>query len=564
MKQSFVFDRYLRFAELTDVLSQWAAAHPELMRLESMGKSHEGRDLWLVTVTRLATGDAHEKPAFWLDGNIHATEVAGSMACLHFISFLLTHDGQRDDVTRCLDTRAYYICPRLNPDGAEWALADVPRLIRSSTRPYPFDEDIPGGLRREDVDGDGRVLSMRLRDSNGPWKISDEDPRLMVRRDPTETGGAYYRLLPEGHVEDYDGALLKLKPRKQNLDLNRNYPSQWRAEHEQFGAGPYPGSEPEVRAAVDFISRHRNITGGVAFHTYSGVLLRPFSHQADEQFPIEDLWTYQKIGAKGTELTGYPNISVYHDFRYHPKDVITGAFDDWLYEHFGAFAWTVEIWSPQREAGITDYKFIDWYREHPREDDLKLLRWNDEMLGGKGYVNWYSFKHPQLGDIELGGWDTLFSWSNPPPYLLEKELRRFPEWLLWMGLISPRLEVRDFSMERLDAHHHHLRMVVENTGWLPTYVTKKASQNKQSRGGICEINLPEGCELIQGEKRKEIGELEGRAYKPAAPSSWAGWGGDVTTDRAEVEWIVRAPAGARLVVTVRHDRAGTLRREIQT
>ena len=71
----------------------------------------------------------------------------------------------------------------------------------------------------------------------------------------------------------------------------------------------------------------------------------------------------------------------------------------------GVYGWTVEIWSPQRQAGIEEYKFIDWYREHPLEDDLKLLKWSDEVLDGKGYVDWYPFEHPQLGPVELGGWD---------------------------------------------------------------------------------------------------------------------------------------------------------------
>ncbi|MCX7689158.1 MAG: M14 family zinc carboxypeptidase, partial [Fimbriimonadales bacterium] len=193
----------------------------------------------------------------------------------------------------------------------------------------------------------------------------------------------YYRILPEGKFEEpFDPAILTIQPRKEGLDLNRNFPSNWRQEYEQYGAGPYPTSEPEVRAIVDFIAKHPNITGGVTFHTWSGVLLRPYSHQPDESFPAEDLWTYQKIGAKGTEITGYPNISVYHDFKYHPKEYISGVFDDWMYDHMGVFAWTVEIWSPQRQAGITEYKFIDWYREHPVEDDLKLLKWSDEALGG--------------------------------------------------------------------------------------------------------------------------------------------------------------------------------------
>ena len=104
----------------------------------------------------------------------------------------------------------------------------------------------------------------------------------------------------------------------------------------------------------------------------------------------------RRSASKGTELTGYPNISVYHEFRYHPKSVIGGTFD-WVYEHLGLFSWVVEIWSPMREAGITDYKFIDWFRDHPAEDDLKLLRWSDEALDGLAHLPWKPFDHPQLG-----------------------------------------------------------------------------------------------------------------------------------------------------------------------
>jgi murein tripeptide amidase MpaA len=553
------FDTYYRYEDLSRVLRELAEEHASLVRLSSIGHSFEGRDIWLATVTNVASGPDADKPALWVDGNIHATEVAGSMACLYLLVHLLDAYGKAPDVTRCLDTRVFYICPRVNPDGAEWALADVPKLIRSSTRPYPYDEEPIGGLVREDIDGDGRVLTMRIPDANGPWKVCDRDARLLVRRDPGETGGQYYRLLPEGRIEHYDGVTLKLQPRREQLDLNRNFPAGWRQEHEQYGAGPFPASEPEVHAAVRFITGHRNITGAITFHTYSGVLLRPYSHQADDTLPAEDLWTYQKIGAKGTELTGYPSISVFHEFRYHPKEVITGSLDDWMYDHGGVFAWTVEIWSPQREAGIGDYKFIEWYREHPVEDDLKLLRWNDEALGGKGFVAWYAFEHPQLGPVELGGWDSLFTWSNPPHALLEQELRRFPRWLVWHLLISPRLELVQADAIRLSEDSWRVRLVVHNTGWLPTYVTKRALNNKLTRGVVCEIELAEGVRLETGRPREEGGQLEGRAYKPVVPSGWAGWSGDTSEDRLKVEWVVRAAPGTVVKLTARHERAGTVR-----
>ncbi len=556
------FDTYLRYDELTRELQALAAEHPGLLRVESIGRSFEGRDIWLATATRFDSGADRDKPALWVDGNIHATEIAGSMACLYLLHHLVTQYGRDDEVTRCLDTRVFYVCARLNPDGAELALADVPKIIRSSTRPYPYDEEPVAGLRREDVDGDGRVLSMRVPDPNGPWKVSERDRRLMVRREPAETGGSYYRLLPEGTIEGWDGVTIKLAPRREQLDLNRNFPAGWRQEHEQHGAGPFPTSEPEVRTAVAFVASHPNITGAILFHTYSGVLLRPYSHQADETLPAEDLWTYQKLGQRGTELTGYPAISVFHDFRYHPKEVITGSFDDWAYDHLGVFAWTIEIWSPQRAAGISDYKFIEWYRDHPLEDDLKLLEWNDSVLGGRGFVDWYPFRHPQLGPIDLGGWDALYTWSNPPHAALEKEVALFPGWLVWHLLVSPRLERLEATATRLGPDTWRVRLVVHNTGWLPSYVTKRALKNKTVRGLVVEIELPPGARLETGSAREELGQLEGRAYKPAVPSSWSGWGGDATDDRAKVEWVVRSPSGGTVALCARHERAGTVRAEV--
>jgi len=556
------FDTYYRYAELSAFLHAYAERHPQLVRVASIGKSHEGRDIWVATVTNFASGIDTDKPGLWIDGNIHATEVAASAACLHLVDHLVAQYGRDPDVTRCLDTRAFYICPRLNPDGAELALADVPVYIRSSTRPYPYDEEHVEGLQREDVDGDGRVLTMRVPDPNGPWKTDSVDPRLMVRRDPVETGGTYYRLLPEGSVRGYDGITVKVPAPRQGLDLNRNFPVRWRPEHEQLGAGPYPTSEPEVDAMVGFICEHPNLTGAVCFHTYSGVLLRPFSDQPDEKMAAEDLWTFQKIGAKGTELSGYPNISVYHDFRYHPNDVITGGFDDWAYEQRGLFAWTVEIWSPQRAAGITDYKFIDWFREHPVEDARKLMQWNDDALGGKGYVDWYAFDHPQLGKVEIGGWDAMYTWSNPPHHLLPREVALFPRWLVWHLLISPKLELLEASASPLGDGAYRVRLAVQNTGWLPSYVSKKALERKLTRGVVCDIELPEGAKLEAGDIRQMKGELEGRSQKTSTPSGWLAMDGDATDERAKAEWVVRAPKGTVVKLTARHERAGCVRAEL--
>jgi murein tripeptide amidase MpaA len=553
------FDHYYRYAELTQTLHDFAAEYPQFVSLQSIGKSYEGRDIWLVIVTNSATGNHVDKPAVWADANIHATEVSPTSACLYLLRKLVTEYGQNPEVTRALDTTTFYICPRVNPDGAELALADQPRYLRSSTRPYPYDEEGLNGLEERDMDGDGRALTMRFVDDNGPWKAHPDEPRLLVRREPTETGGTYYRVLPEGYLHDFDGVLYRRRAIKENLDLNRNFPSAWRQEYQQYGAGPFPTSEPEVHALAQFIVQHPNIVHAITFHTFSGVLLRPYGTQADEQFPVEDLRVYKAIGKKGTDITGYPNISVFHDFKYHPKEVITGVFDDWVYDHLGVFGWTVEIWSPQRQAGITDYKFIEWYQEHPFEDDLKLLRWSDEALGGQGYVNWYEFEHPQLGKVELGGWNRQYAWRNPPVEFLEREVAPFADWLIWQALTVPHVQIQRVEVNALGGNAYHVRLFVQNTGWLPTYATKKALERQVVRGVIAELTLPDGATLHTGQLREDLGQLEGRAYSGAALTVWADW---ASADRARAEWVIHAPQGKEVTLTVKHTRAGTLRHTI--
>ena len=157
------FDTYYTYAQLTERLAWLAEQHAGIMQLAALGKSHEGRDIPLVILTNRATGPDAEKPAFWIDANIHATEVTASMAALYFIKRMVEGYGSDPKITRIFDEQTVYVVPRLNPDGAELALSEQPKYIRSGTRPYPF-EDKQDGLHAADIDGDGRILQMRIPD----------------------------------------------------------------------------------------------------------------------------------------------------------------------------------------------------------------------------------------------------------------------------------------------------------------------------------------------------------------------------------------------------------------
>jgi hypothetical protein len=550
------FDRFYTYAELEETLMAWVSAFPTLCQVESIGKSFEGRQIPLVTVTNQATGRPEEKPAIIVHAQIHASEFTGTTAALNLLDRLLHGYGSEERVTHALDTRTFYVVPRVNPDGAEAVLEDG-RWRRSSIRPYPRDEP-EDGLHREDMDGDGRVLMMRLRDPNGPWKPHPDDARLLIPREPNDVEGDFYRVFPEGTIKNWDGVTVTVAPALEGLDLNRNWPADWAPEGEQLGAGPYPASEPETRALIQAIVDRPNITGYIGYHTFSGVHLRPYSARPDEDYPTPDLRAYQQMGEEATRLTGYPAISIFHDFKYHPKQVIKGGDVDWLYDFLGVYAWVTEFWSPQRAAGLSGYHFIEWMRDHPPEDELAVLRLADQL--GEGYVDWYPFDHPQLGPVELGGWDIVRFWFNPPLARLEEEVKPHAEFALFLALGSPRLEIRSFESSKAGEGSYRLELVLQNAGWLPTSVTQKAVERKAVRPIEITLELPDGARVVSGKEREEAGQLEGRVEHRNI--YW--WGTDVlsTTDRTRVEWVIEASAGSRVGVVARHERAGTARAEL--
>ncbi len=553
------FNHYFTNDELESVLKAWEKDFPGLIKREPIGTSHEGKSIWLTTITNFASGQDLEKPAIWLDGNIHATELAGTTTVLYILYHLLTQYSKDEQVTRLLDSCSFYAVPRINPDGAGAAMAKNPQFVRSGVRPYPWEER-DEGLHVQDIDGDSRILQMRFIDPNGDWKPSEKNARFMVKREPTDFGGTYYRLLPEGLIENYDGYIIDIARPAAGLDFNRNFPFEWRPESDQRGAGPYPASEPEINAVVSYISRHSNINLALTFHTFSRVLLRPFSTKPDDQMDSGDLYIFKQLGDIGTRLTGYRNVSTYHDFLYSPKDITTGAFDDWMYDQFGAFVFTVELWDLPTEAGIADRKFVEWFVKHPVEDDHLILKWVDDNVGPQGYVNWYPYEHPQLGKIELGGWNTLYTWRNPPPALMTAEAQRHLPLTLALADLLPHLTLHTLSVKRINQTNWTIDLVVENTGYLPTFTSQQARKRKSARAVFAELSLPkefqgQACHIVLGKERMELGYLEGRANKDEMASAF---GSSPTDNRGHVQWVVEAPAGAQVEILIRSERAGQI------
>ncbi|MBT6149971.1 MAG: carboxypeptidase, partial [Gemmatimonadetes bacterium] len=488
------FDRYLRHDELTAQVQQFEREF-DVAHLESIGTSHEGRDIWALTIT--GDGDPLDKPGFLVDGNIHGSEVTASATALYFAWTLLSGYGKDETITRLVDGTAIYVIPVISPDGVELVLSGT-GWVRSGTRMYPHEEERPG-LHMSDVDGDGRILSMRMEDPGGGWKISTQDERLLVPRRFNDHGGTYYRVFPEGLITDFDGVEVGMAPAKQGLDFNRNFGANWQPEAKQSGAGEYPMSEPETRALAAFVTAHPNICGVHSLHTGMESIIRPPSTQTDKQMPPEDLRRIWEIARLGVEETGY---ILFSDYKLN-DDVyaIHGDFGCWCYEFLGLVAFTVELWD-LRARGGRDYLELSEMNKKRDLDGLEeveaaLLRWNDETLDGEGFTDWYAFEHPQLGAVEIGGWRRLLR-NNAPERLLEETCAKETRFLLAHAQASPRLHAEFHEVEALGDGVYRIAVAVRNDGYLPTQVTEQAQMMKYVRPVEARIEPAAGAQLMVG------------------------------------------------------------------
>ncbi len=549
-------DRYYRYGELTELLQSWVGQYPEIASLGSIGRSGEGRDIWVVTITNRATGPDAEKPAYYVDANIHAGEVTGSSVALGTIHYLLSRYGTDERVTRLVDETTVYVIPRIMVDASEVYLTTAKRM-RSSIRKYP-DDETHDGIQIADIDGDGVIGYMRVRDADGPWKASTKDDRIMVRRGADEFGGAYFFVHPEGLIENFDGGAVTVAPAKWGLDLNRNMPRDWKPEWTQKGAGPYPLSEPETRAVADFILAHPNIHGSQHYHTQSRVILRASSLRPDDELPELDLRTYKAIGAMGEEETGYRCVSIFHDFAYDRKKPIYGSFQDWMFDYVGVFSFATELWSLPMEAGCEVTDFIKWPQERTEDDDLKMLHLLDQRANGRGFMPWRPFEHPQLGPVEIGGWDFKFGIQNPPGPFLEGEINRnVPFTIRAMGT-APKLRVIGSGAEAVGDGVYRVWVTIGNSGFLPTYGSDTAKATGQPKPIRVGLDLPDGATLASasGKAEQEIGHLAGRSSQHTAFAQRSEY---PNLSRKLVEWVVAAPAGTELTITAGTPRAGTVR-----
>jgi len=542
--------RYLRYDEIVVVLERWQRAYPEWVRLMTIGQSPTGRRLLALDI---GPEPDRRRPSVMVTANMHAAELAGSSVALSIAESVIRMHAEpgfvpADVPASLLDVLRevrLIVVPRIAVDGADTVLDDG-RYVRSVPRDGRSSLQAPYWLP-SDLDGNGRVLTMRIPHPTGEFVEIDAASGLMAPRQIEDTP-PYYNVYPEGTIQNFDGTLPHGWALPEGtIDLNRNFPWTWRPEPEQEGAGAYPASEPEARAIVELATSMPELFVWIDFHTYGGVYIRPHGAKSDKQMEQADLGVYRQIETWAEQLTGYPMVSGYEEFTYQPDKPIYGDLADYAYHQRGCVSYVCELHDLFKQVGFERIKpFVDHYGRFTREDLLAVGRWDREHNEGRAFRPWTSVEHPQLGTVEVGGVDPMIGFWNPPMDQLAGVCARQVALSLRVFCLVPRIALATPRVTPLGGDAYRVTVEVQNRGYLPSYGVDAAREREHSEPLFVEANA-QGCVLSEAAtSRQALGHLAGWGrglYRHGPPSHHRSAGGCTSKT---VTWIVVGQGSLKL------------------
>ena len=112
---------YIHYHELEAVLKGYAKRYSNIVRLKSIGKSVEKRELWAIQITDKPDEIEPGEPMFKYVGNMHGNEAVSRQILIYLVAHLCDNYGKDDRVTNIVNKTNIFILPTMNPDGFEHA-----------------------------------------------------------------------------------------------------------------------------------------------------------------------------------------------------------------------------------------------------------------------------------------------------------------------------------------------------------------------------------------------------------------------------------------------------------
>lgn len=475
-KVELSFNKYYDWNEVEESLRKLEKAYPKFLKLRSIGKSYQGREIWYMTINNPDTGNEMQKCAMYMDANIHGNEVQGGEIGLYTIWYLMENYNYNDYIRKLVDERVFYIFPSVNPDGRDLWLhsggsARSGQVPMDSDNDGLYDEDGP-----EDLDGDGEAGSMfiKVERGKGTHRLSDIGDRLVpiqknIKGKPDELGDYKY-IGSEGIDNDGDGRYNE--DGGGGYDANRDWPSYWQPNYIQRGAGGYPFYWPESQHTRDFFYAHPNIAGVQAFHNSGGMILRGPGTQLHGEYLRADLSVYDDIGKKGEKIIeGYRYIVIWSDLY-----TVWGGFIDFTHDMLGIYSFSNELWTSRadldKDGNITqeEEEFFDKYIDMDNTA-----------------ISMHQIDHPQLGNVTIDRDATKLIGRVPPTWLLEEMCHRNMAFCLLHADEMPLPIIKDVNAEKIASGLYRLKVTLYNERLMPT-LSAAAIENRVQQPDILSID----------------------------------------------------------------------------
>ncbi len=506
------FDHYYTYDKVVEALRALNAAYPDLTLLEQVGKSEEGRVIWALTINNPRTGAPLTKPGVYTDGNIHGNEIQAGEVCLYLANRLLTNYGKIDDITDVVDRNVFYIIPVVNVDGRAHFFSDANTPSSNRGLRIPVDDDRDGLIDEDgpdDLDGDGNITTMRIKDTLGRLKTDPEEARLMINIKPGETG-EWTSLGQEGIDNDDDGQINE--DSEGLVDGNRNWGFNWNPPYAQNGAGNYPFEGTGIKAIADWMMARPNIIMVFAFHNSGGMYLRGPSFKSAGELSYGDITVYNYLGQNIEKIVpGYKYLISWKDLY-----STYGDFTDFANNLIGSYSFVGELFQVQTET--FDGSFMAKQVESSMfgsssETDRTRLKFSDHVTQGEFYKDWKPFKHPVYGDIEIGGWVKMSS-RLPHPFMLQDLVHRNASAVIFAAQNTPDVRMEVFEVKKIDNDLYRIRVRLVNNKAMPS-ITFQTIKNKLYPLDLISVK-GSSAQVVSGGKMTDLylGLVDYKEYKP--------------------------------------------------
>lgn len=541
-KVPILFNQYYTSEGLATLGKKIANAYPNLVKRKSIGKSTEGRDIWMLAITNYKIGNADRKPGFYVDGNIHSNEIQGGEICTYTAWYLTENFGKNEYITNMLNDRIFYIVPTINPDARDDYMLEPNTQSSPRAGMIALDDDRDGLFDEDgydDLDGDGSITRMRRKNPNGNFIIDPKDPRKMIQIGPDDivSGDRYEYLGSEGIDNDKDGRINEDRPGY--YDPNRDWGWKWQPDYVQRGAYKYPFSVPETRAVADFVLSRPNIAGAQSYHNSGGMILRGPGAQEDlSTYNRQDIRIYDAIGKKGEEMIpGYRYLTVYKDLY-----SVFGGELDWFYGSRGIYTFTNEIFS----------RFA-YYKNNKRDANTQY-NFDKDLQFYDGFTQWKKYNHPTYGEIEIGGFKKNFGRATPG-FMLEEEAHRNMAFTFYHAYHMPHLSIANVKVKKLKGGLKEITAYIKNDRLMPTHASQDLKY-KISRPDLVRIS---GVNVVAGMivTDEDFNVTEEQKVNPAELRVANIPGNSVV----KVRWIIKG--NSKFTITVDSEKGGIISKEVK-